>query len=386
MTMYSPFRHIGSVFFKRNPLHLTFFVTRKCNMRCPFCFYLSNKDRETENVSKSTELSIDEIAKVSSSLKKLLWLAFSGGEIFLRPDIVEITEIFYKKNKPAIILFPTNGLLTGVIKEKIEAILNCCKKSTVVVKLSLDGNEKLHNSLRGQPGSFRKTMGTYRALQGFVGKYPNFELGINTVFCGANQDAMEKIIKLVNAMKDIKTHTVSLIRGDVSDKMLKEIDIKKYLETAEKLETNVKNKKAAVYRFKGAKIKAAQDILQRRLIHKTLIEGKRLIPCYAGRLNIVLTETGDVYPCEIITESFGNIRDYGYDMSKVIQSGKARKVTDSIMNKQCYCTHECYLMTNILFNPLLYPALFKEYVQLLFSSGSPAGGRCPSSPIARRGS
>ena len=34
------------------------------------------------------------------------------------------------------------------------------------------------------------------------------------------------------------------------------------------------------------------------------------------------------------------------------------------MNKNCYCTHECYFMTNILFNPRLYPALAREYIQL----------------------
>ena len=34
------------------------------------------------------------------------------------------------------------------------------------------------------------------------------------------------------------------------------------------------------------------------------------------------------------------------------------------MDKNCYCTHECYFMTNILFNPRLYPALAREYIQL----------------------
>ena len=334
-------------------------------MKCPFCFYLSNKEGEAENESNSPELSLDEIEIVSSSMKKLLWLAFSGGEIFLRPDIVEITEIFYKNNKPAIILFSTNGLLTEVIKEKIEAVLNRCKKSIIVVKLSIDGNESLHDSLRGRPGSFRKTIETYEALQGFIEKYPNFELGINTVFCSANQDAMEEIIGLVNMMKNIKTHTVSLIRGDVSDKMLKEIDMKKYLETVIKLEKNLKNKKTQMYSFRGAKIKAAQDILQHRLIYCTILQQKRFIPCYAGKLNLVLRENGEVYPCEILTKSFGNVREYDYDIIKVMHSKEAVETVKFIKNHGCYCTHECYFMTNILFNPILYPSLLKEYFSLL---------------------
>ena len=158
---YSPFRHIGSVLWKRSPIQLTFFLTRRCNARCPFCFYLSDRDNSEENLS---ELSLDEIEKISSSIGRLLLLSFSGGEIFLRDDILEISRVFYERNKPAIILFPTNGLLTDVIREKIEAILKYCNKSTIVVKLSLEGLEYLHDSIRGVKGGFQKTMDTYEAL------------------------------------------------------------------------------------------------------------------------------------------------------------------------------------------------------------------------------
>jgi len=63
--MYSPFRHISSVFSKKHPIHLTFFVTRRCNARCPFCFYLKAEDDQAET---EKELSLGEIMKVSLSL------------------------------------------------------------------------------------------------------------------------------------------------------------------------------------------------------------------------------------------------------------------------------------------------------------------------------
>jgi hypothetical protein len=66
----------------------------------------------------------------------------------------------------------------------------------------------------------------------------------------------------------------------------------------------------------------------------------------------------------MLNESFGNIRQYGYDVGRVMRSEKALKIIDAIRAKQCYCTHECYSMTNILFNPKLYPALAKEYLQV----------------------
>ena len=358
---YSPFRHIDSILWKRTPIHLTLFLTKRCNAKCRHCFYIH--DRNLSNVNND-ELSLDEIEKLSASMGKLLWLAFSGGEIFLRDDIVEIVEIFYRNNKPAIMLFPTNGLLTDKISRRIEEILQECHKSIIAVKLSLDGTERLHDSMRGAEGSFKKTMRTYEALGRLLSKYPNFELGINTVFSSENQDCMDELIEFVNGLENIKTHTVSLIRGDVSDEALKGIDIQKYLKTIQKIESNLKNSKASVYRFRGARIKAAQDILQRRLIYETTLKKKQLIPCYAGRLNLVITETGDLFPCESFSMKLGNIRESDYDIERVLKSGDAQKVISSITKKGCFCTHECYMMTNILFNPFMYPALLKEYLQM----------------------
>jgi len=361
---YSPFRHIGSILSKKRVIQLTFFVTKRCNLKCSFCFYTGKSEMVRDSLS---ELTLLEIEKISGSFGKLLWLAFSGGEIFLRDDLVEISRVFYKNNKPAIMLYPTNGMLPEIIRDRIEQIVMHCKKSVIAVKLSLDGLSKTHDELRNKAGSFDNTMSTYHLLEGLVGKYPNFELGINTVFCSANQDEMNETIDLVKGLRNIKTHTISLIRGKKPDEGYKEVDYRKYEAAIEKLERNLKNKTSSTYRFSGARIKAAQDILQRRLIHTTAVENRRPIPCYAGRLNLVLSETGDIHPCEMLAEPLGNVRDSGYDIGKIMRSEKAKKIINSISNNECWCTHECYFMTNILFNAKLYPALAKEYLQMRFN-------------------
>ncbi len=357
---YSPFRHISSIFWKKNPLQLTFFLTSRCNARCPFCFYLSD---EKISGDKRPELSLEEIRKISPSMGRLLWLAFSGGEIFLRDDIAEIAKVFYENNRPSIMLFPTNGLMTDVIKEKISTILNQCSRSTIAVKLSLEGTESVHDSIRGT-GSFKRTINTYEAMGELLDEYPNFELGINTVFCSSNQDNMDDVIDFVKGMDRIRTHTVSLVRGAVADRSLKEIDIEKYRETIDKLALNLKNRESCIYSFRGAKLKAAQDILQRNLIYETSVRKKQVVPCYAGKLNLVLTESGDMYPCESFTMKLGNVRNSGYDVKGILKDGKSRSIIKSITDNSCFCTHECYLMTNILFNPRVYPKLLKEYLKL----------------------
>jgi MoaA/NifB/PqqE/SkfB family radical SAM enzyme len=359
--MYSPFKYLGHIVWKRRPIHLTFFVTRRCNSKCPFCFYLRS---ENTSADIGPELSLEEIESVSSSLGDLLWLAFSGGEIFLRDDLVDIAKTFYRNNKPAIMLFPTNGLLPGVIRDSIESVVRSCPKTVVALKLSIDGFGEAHDALRKTPGSFDKTLQTYREVAGLIDRYPNFEFGVNTVFCSENQDAMSDIIDYVRGLEYIKTHTISLVRGRLADGRFGNVDPAKYFDAVLKLERNLKDGKSRVYRFRGGRIKAAQDVLQRRFIHRMMEEHRRMIPCYAGRLNLVLTETGDVFPCELLMESFGNVRDVGCDMRKIVGSERARTVNDLIKNKACSCTHECYFMTNILFNPRMYPALIKEYLHL----------------------
>jgi MoaA/NifB/PqqE/SkfB family radical SAM enzyme len=365
--MYSPFRHAGSILAKRRPIHLTFFVTRRCNSKCPFCFYLRSSDSAA---GSGQELTLDEIRRISASFGNLLWLAFSGGEIYLREDLVQIARVFYENNKPAIMLFPTNGLLPELIVERTRQILKECPKSVITVKLSLDGLREDHDEIRKTPGSFSRTMETYELLAPLLDSHPRFELGINTVFCSANQGKMDEVIDFVAGLRKIKTHTVSLVRGDLEDEGCKAVNFGKYLQVIQRLERRMKKREASMYRFPGAGIKAAQDILQRRLIHRTIKEQKRLIPCYAGRLNLVLTETGVVYPCEILTRPLGNVRDCHYDIKRLLQSSEAKKAVGFIKNGGCYCTHECYFMTNILFNPALYPDLLSEYLQIRSCHGS----------------
>ena len=366
--------YIGSILWKRRPIQLTFFVTRKCNARCPFCFYIAPQGNPAES---ETDLSVEEIRNISSSLGRLLWLAFSGGEIFLRKDLTRISRIFYSLNKPSIMLYPTNGLMPERITDTIEDILRHCRHTVVVVKLSMDGLHKDHDAIRNTPGSFEKVMQSYRLLSRLLDRYPNFELGINTLFCSENQDKMDDIIDFVERLEHVNTHTISMVRGNLVYPHYKRIDPWKYHHAIRRLQQNVRDKASGVYRFRGARLKAAQDILQRRFIYQTLLRRQRQIPCYAGRLNLVLTELGNVYPCEILSTSLGNVREHDYNVRKILRSERSRSVLDSIVHNRCYCTHECYYITNILFNLRLYPALAHEYLRIR----RPQPGRVAVSPL-----
>jgi len=362
--MSSLVRHAGSILWKRRPVHLTFFLTRKCNARCPFCFYLKSPDNPE---TAAPELSLDEIERISRSMGKLLWLAFSGGEVYLRQDLVEISKVFYERNSPAVMLYPSNGLLPDLIRDQTERIAAHCRSSIIVVKLSLDGVGTDHDTLRNTRGNFDKTMQTYTLLQGLLDTYPNFELGFNTVLTAQNQNKAEEIIDFVAGLDRRTTHTISMVRGNLLDNDYKQVDPENYRCAGEMLATRLRDRTSGTHRFRGARLKVAQDVLQRRFIHQTLIGQGRSLPCYAGKLNLVLTESGEVYPCEILPQSLGNVRDHDYDIMQVTRTGKAVDILRSISasNPLCRtCTHECNYITNILFNPVMYPALMTEYLRL----------------------
>lgn len=361
---------------KKRPIHLTYFVTRRCNAGCPYCFYLkgARSAATAGHGAACGELSLDEVAKVSSSLGRLLWLSFSGGEPYLRRDLAEISRVFYHQNRPSFMLYPTNGSLPEAIEETTERILRFCPRSVVAVKLSLDGLHGAHDALRRSPGAFAKAMETYRRLAGLLGRYPNFELGINTVLLSENQDSIDDIIDFVDGLQPRGTHTISLVRGDLAVEGYKSVDPDRYARAIDNLERRLRDEAPPVHRFRGSRLKAAQDVLQRRLIHRTLRRGGRQIPCQAGRLSLVLTESGGVYPCEILADGLGNVRDHGYDMRRLLRSAEAGGVLASLSRGSCACTHECNMMMNILSHPRSYPALAAEYLRL---RGAPIGG-CPA--------
>ena len=76
----------------------------------------------------------------------------------------------------------------------------------------------------------------------------------------------------------------------------------------------------------------------------------------------MVTETGGLYPCESFKDEhyLGNLREHGFDLGQMLGSKDAREVIDKI-GRECFCTHECYMMTNILFNPTFYPRLALEW-------------------------
>ena len=87
------------------PINLTLSITNMCNSRCQSCdiwkIYPAEKDRLEE------ELSVDEIEKIFRSVGRVYFFNISGGEPFLRKDIVDIVRVGCEQLRPSVVHIPT---------------------------------------------------------------------------------------------------------------------------------------------------------------------------------------------------------------------------------------------------------------------------------------
>lgn len=339
------------------PLHLIFFVTSKCNSRCKHCFYWKRQ------LIRQNELDISEIEKISKRLDSILWLQITGGEPFLRKDIVEIIKIFYNNNKPQNISINTDGYLKDVIYSKLVEILEICKKSYLSLSISLDGLRQTHDRIRRNRGSFDRAIETFDSLKILKRRFSNFGLNIVTTYSPYNQ---KEIFELYDFIKGHRPDfiCVNLIRGKPRDSSLAKIDIEGYKKINNLITKDIIARELPYYNFPLSKIVLAQILLQKDIIAKIYEHKKYILPCYAGRLSAVLYENGDIYPCELLDKKIGNIRESNYNFKKIWNTDNARKLRRYIILTKCRCTHECNLTANILFNPVYSLKLLRLLRQL----------------------
>ncbi len=353
------YKTIASGIVHKKLQQVIFDVTFRCNSRCRACFNWKNTD-----AVKKKELTIAEIEKISESMPKFLWFIASGGEPFLREDLPEICEIFYRNNGVKHFSIPTNSLLPKVIKNNLERILQKCPKASVNLVLSLDGIGEKHDEARGVKGNFKKFLKTFSLVKSLREKYPNLSVKVHTVITNKNYGDLDEIVSYVKKLKpDI--HTFDFVRGDVRNEEVT-------LPPAQELK-GVVEKIKSVYRsyagFKGMEIHSglAQKFSKSVMLYyndlflKMLGSRKQIIPCYAGEMNAVIDPYGNVGFCEL-RGNFGNLRKYNYNFKKIWNSASAEKQRAEIKSGKCSCYHPCYQFVNIMFNPLELAAASKYLV------------------------
>lgn len=142
---------------RRMPMEVSIEVTRRCPLECQHCY---NNLPMGDLAARNRELTKEEYFEILDELAAMgvLWLLFTGGEIFARKDFLEIYT--HAKRKGFLITLFTNGIL---INEKIADYLR--EYPPFGIEITLYGRTReTYEALTAMPGSYERCMRGIRLL------------------------------------------------------------------------------------------------------------------------------------------------------------------------------------------------------------------------------
>ncbi len=344
-------RCVAKTFWKNNsmPEYVTLYVTSKCNCKCKHCFYWQELNK------KEQELSVEELQKLSKTTGNFSLLILTGGEPFLRKDLPEIAELFCKNNSVENVLIPTNGFDTKTVCAATKNLLEKCGNASVVVNVSIDAIGRQHDKIRGAKGIFKNAMQTFEELKKLKGKFKNLGVGFNVTHFSENEKQLEKTIDFLIEQKPDSV-SLGLVRGNLRSEKDKKVDLQLHDALCRRIIQEMRSGKMRGHSLAGSKFLSKLRIANTEMIYNDVVAtaktGKMPHDCFAGTINAVIYSNGDVFPCELLEKKIGNLRDSNFDFKKLWKTKAAGQIREFIRKKNCACTQECIITTNLLFNPL----------------------------------
>ena len=331
----------------KEPISLVQFITQRCNAKCPHCFV----DFKTEK----DELNLDEIEKITnSSGKSLQNIAITGGEPFIREDIFEIVNLWYKNSSVRTISITTNGSMPERIKDFANKAAQ--KEIPVFFFFSYDFIGEKHSDYRKLKNLHINVINSYKIIKSFGNKFRgNFQIT-------AAPDNYETAIETYKYIRDelkIENINIPIIRGEKADNLDEGVR-KEIANVYEKLQIMRSNdfdcRKLSGYNDKSITsilLDTKNKILWKYVL-RTFLEQRYISPCLSGSLLGIIYYNGDVAPCEILENRMGNLREYDFNFMKLWQSQTAVEIRNEIKSSKCFCTSECSMLVNLFSSPRYY--------------------------------
>ncbi|MDA2924110.1 radical SAM protein [Acidobacteria bacterium AH-259-L09] len=343
---------------RRKLSSLIFFVTSKCNLSCPMCFYM-------DELNKNEDLSYEEIDQMTAQLPRFERLLLSGGEPFLRTDLAEVVKLFYKRNHVRSLSIPTSGFSKNLIKKTTLKILKDAPELRLSLGFSLDGLEKTHNEHRGSEQSYRRLMDTMADMVQMQNSYPNLRINLNTVITSENITQLPKLMKLTRKLGLENRHSFELIRETPHNQSMRNLrtqDLSNFYREALMRQFPVQVGTKNIQDF----LEYIQLMFRYKAQYDYFAFGKKWqdFTCVAGESMCVIDHNGEVRACEL-RKPLGNLKDHNYDLLKILQSPKGQAERKDIVDNRCSCTHVCFFYESTYWSP---KAVFFRMPLLLFET------------------
>jgi MoaA/NifB/PqqE/SkfB family radical SAM enzyme len=173
----------------RLPMGAVYEATMRCNLHCEFCYVgdLLNIEGEWRE-----ELPLDALARAFPAADGFQ-ISLTGGEIFMRKDIMSVLDLFREKGYACGYL-TTNG--TIITEERAEALADLAAKGFLKhISVSVDGPKDLHDAARGLKGTFERTTAGLKRLQAAARrKGAPLRVSINTTVAHESLEALHRMV------------------------------------------------------------------------------------------------------------------------------------------------------------------------------------------------
>jgi MoaA/NifB/PqqE/SkfB family radical SAM enzyme len=366
---YWAFRNIGGR--GALPLNFTLSLLYACNSRCKTCNVYERKVKT---------FSVEEYDRFLSTVGRVpYWFTLSGGEPFIRKEIVDIVKVVYERCRPKIINIPHNGTFPDTTAGKVEAMARACPESEIIINVSLDELGHKHDEIRQTKDNFELATRTFNSLKAL--DVPNLTVGIHTVISKFNVDNFPAIYRGLTAMGPDSYITEIAEERDELQTLGTGITptLDQYGRAIDFLLSQVRNK-----RFDGvARITQAFRLEYYKLAKQAVGLKQQTTPCYAGFASCQISPDGDVWPCCIRGESAGNLRENGYDFPAIWHGERMEAIRRSIRNRECACPLANASYTNIMLSPVALAKAGLNYAKLsataLLDRGAGDGSGAPPS-------
>lgn len=303
-------------------------VTNDCNSRCQTCdIWRLYKDHPELS---HQELAIEKYRELFQQHgADLRWLAFSGGEVTLYQhwdELIELIAMYCPKLK--MVTFTSNALLPEKVLElatKLQVL-----KARLFVVLSLDGDEALHDRLRGVKGNAALVERTKQLLKSAgVQVYLGATLsGLNASFWKEQEDPCAQSFSLVHS-------------GGIFEKSV-ELEDEKILVALRSI-------------LKKYKIRSLSELGEYFYLCLATVflksHRKELpLPCASLQSSLHFTPYGQVQACMYMPQ-LGSLKEKS--LAEILDSDETQKQLEQIKRHECpKCWMNCYAPHSILEHPI----------------------------------
>ena len=330
---------------------LFLFVTSRCNSLCRTSFYF-------DKLNSPDDLTTAQIERISATAPPFRKLWLSGGEPFLRENLAEIVALFVERKGVRNVNLPTNRLLPEKIFRIVDRMLELCPEVAIDLNFSLDGLTNTHDSIRGVPHNFVRTLATIEQAERRYGGVRRLRRNVLTVIMRENYNEIVALGLHLMERTHVDGQYFEVVRGAAPDPSLKQLTQNGVAALHRRLMPFHRHYAGKLFGHLPpgvrhfAKMYYLGNLRFHFDLHEQCLESPKKwpMPCTAGETSIMIDHNGRFRACEM-RGIVGDLADFDFDVRGALESEAMRAEVRAIPEANCWCTHSCFIQDSSKFQP-----------------------------------